>query len=83
MQRAWALALRSVQISDLHCLTVEALGFALPTAVGGGLSKYSRLKKFEYGPGTIVAGFPSSPGFEVGAQSYSNFLASTVMSKDR
>ena len=35
--------------------------------------------KLEYGPGTIQAGFPSSLGFEVGGQSYSNFLAATVL----
>ena len=34
----------------------------------------------EYGPGTIYAGFPSSEGFGVGGQSYSNFPASTVNS---
>ena len=34
-------------------------------------------KKLEYGPVTIYAGFPSSLGFGVGGQSYSNFLAST------
>ena len=31
--------------------------------------------KLEYGSGTICAGVPSSPGFGVGGQSYSNFLA--------
>ena len=35
-------------------------------------------KKFEYGPGTIFAGFPSSLGFGVGGQSYSNFLAAAA-----
>ena len=35
-------------------------------------------KTLEYGPGTIEAGFPSSLGFGVEKQSYSNFLASTV-----
>ena len=38
----------------------------------------------EYGPGTISGGFPSSsssssPGFGVGAESCSDFLASTVI----
>ena len=33
----------------------------------------------EYGPGTIDAGFPSYPAFGVGGQSYSNFLAFTVV----
>ena len=35
-------------------------------------------KKMEYGPGTMYAAFPSSLGFRVAGQSYSNFLASTV-----
>ena len=35
-------------------------------------------KKLEYGPGTICAGCPSSPGFGVGGQSYSNFPAYTL-----
>ena len=35
-------------------------------------------QQLEYGPGRIYAGFPSSLGFGVGGQSYSNFLASTV-----
>ena len=35
-------------------------------------------KKLEYGPGAMYAGFTSSLGFEVGRQSYSNFLASAV-----
>ena len=35
-------------------------------------------KKLEYGPGTIYAGVPSSLGFGVGGQQYSNFLASTL-----
>ena len=35
-------------------------------------------KKLEYGPGTIYVGCASSRGFEVGGQSYSNFLASTL-----
>ena len=35
-------------------------------------------KKLEYGPGAIYAGVRSSLGFEVGGQSYSNFLAATV-----
>ena len=35
-------------------------------------------RKLEYGPGTIHAGFPSSPGVGARKQSYSNFLASTV-----
>ena len=34
-------------------------------------------KELEYGPKAIYAGFPSSPGFGVRGQSYSNFLAST------
>ena len=34
-------------------------------------------QKLEYGIGTIYAGFPSSLGFGVGRQPYSNFLAST------
>ena len=38
----------------------------------------SRLQELEYGPGEIYAGCPSSRGFGVAAQSYSNFLASTV-----
>ena len=33
-------------------------------------------KTWESGPGTIDAGFPSSSGFALGRQSYSNFLAS-------
>ena len=37
-------------------------------------------KMLEYGPGTIYAGAPSSRGFGVGEQSYSNCLASTVLS---
>ena len=36
--------------------------------------------KLEYGHGTIDAGSPSSQGFGVGGQSYSNFLASIVWS---
>ena len=32
----------------------------------------------EYGPGTILAGFPAFLGFGVGGQSYSNVAASTV-----
>ena len=36
-------------------------------------------EKLEYGPGTICADFPSSLGFGAGGQSYSNFLASTVL----
>ena len=32
----------------------------------------------ENGPGTICAGVPSSLGFGVGGQSYSNFLASSA-----
>ena len=35
-------------------------------------------KRLEYGPGTIHGGFPSL-GFGAGGQSYSNFLASTVL----
>ena len=35
-------------------------------------------KKLEYEPGTIYDEFPSSLGFAVGGQPYSNFLASTV-----
>ena len=33
-----------------------------------GLTAHS--KKFQHGPGTIRAGFPSSPGFCAGGQSY-------------
>ena len=33
-----------------------------------------------FGPGTFSAGVPSSLGCGVGRQSYSNFLASTVLS---
>ena len=36
-------------------------------------------KKSGYEPGTIYASFPSTPGFGVGRQSYSNFLAATVV----
>ena len=36
----------------------------------------------EYGPGTVYADVPPSLGFEVGAQSYSKFLVSTVMYQD-
>ena len=39
-------------------------------------------KQLEYGPGTIYAGFRSSPGFGVRGQSYSNFLASSVGAAD-
>ena len=35
--------------------------------------------KLEHGSGMIWAGFPSSLGFGVGGQSYSRFLASTVV----
>ena len=35
-------------------------------------------RKLEYGPGTIYADVPSSPGFGVGGLSYSKFLAPTV-----
>ena len=35
-------------------------------------------QKLEHEPGTIYASCPSSPGFGVGGQSYSSFLASTV-----
>ena len=38
-------------------------------------------KKSEYGSGKIEAGCPSSLGFGVGGQSYSNFLASTVQQR--
>ena len=34
-------------------------------------------KKLEYVPGLIYVGFPSSEGFGVAGESYSNFLAST------
>ena len=34
--------------------------------------------KLEYGPGMIDAGCPSSLGFGLRGQLYSNFLASTV-----
>ena len=37
-------------------------------------------RKLEYGSGPFYAGVPSSLGFRVGGQSYSNFLASTVIS---
>ena len=36
-------------------------------------------KKLEYGPGKIYDAVPSSLGFGVGGQSYSNLLASTVI----
>ena len=39
---------------------------------------YGKLQKFEHGPGTRYAGCPSSLGFGVGGESYSDFLASTV-----
>ena len=35
-------------------------------------------KQLGYRPGVIYSGFPSSLGYGVGGQSYSNFLASTV-----
>ena len=35
-------------------------------------------RKLAYGSGTFSAVFPSSVGFRLGGQSYSNFLASTV-----
>ena len=35
-------------------------------------------QKLEHGPGMICAAFPSSLGFGVGGQPYSNFLASTA-----
>ena len=37
-------------------------------------------EKLEYGPETIYAALPSSQGFGVEGQLYSNFLASTVCS---
>ena len=39
-------------------------------------------KNLEDGPRTIYAGVPSSLGFGVGGQSYSNFLASTAWSPE-
>ena len=36
-------------------------------------------QEFEYGPGKIYDGVPSSPGLEVGGQSYSHFLKSAVI----
>ena len=39
---------------------------------------HSRFQKLEYGSGTVDSSSPSSPGFGVGGQSYSKFLASAV-----
>ena len=68
---AWAMILRSAPAKKL-LTSGRLLG-------SKGLSTYSRLQAVGiHGPGTIHAGFPSSPAFGVKVQSYANFLASTA-----
>ena len=57
---------------------IPALAEGLQAFAAGRPSFTVDSKQLEYGPGTICAGFPSSLGFGVWGQSYSNFLTFTV-----
>ena len=65
-----------VELTGTHSLPQFSLGCVLLTCILEGCHEpYSGLQKVGTGPGAIYAGFPSSLGFGVGRQSYSNFLA--------